>query len=140
MKFNMSKDGTGTIIFEGTLTNFGVPVFCDGQQVDFIVGTVNYHVVYSFNKWVQHGANERYAGNDFHSTWTTSGEVFKFMEKDHAMHVTFVEGDPIPYGTDIFHFNLIGDKGHNYVATCTWDIHSQTFTGVIRSVCTGNNK
>jgi len=140
VEYHMSKDGTGTISYRGTFTNWGQAVFCDGQQVDYIEGNVECHNVYSFNKWVQHGANEHYFGDDFRSTWTTSDEVFKFMEKDHAMHVTFVEGDPMPYGTDTFHFNLVGNKGHNYEGTCTWDIHSQTFISVIRAVCTGNKK
>jgi hypothetical protein len=136
---HLNDKGTGTFITTYSFDNFGNPVFCDGQQVDFISGTVRTHNVYIFKNGVFEKANEHYFGGEFHSSNPNSTEVFKFMEKDHAMDIYFLEGDPQPYGTDTFRYDIIGNEGSHYVATCQWDIHTQTFIGVIRAVCPGNN-
>jgi hypothetical protein len=133
MNWNVNKDGTGTLI-----TSFGfesgIAVFCDGKQVDLLTGTVTTHNIYRFKNWIYWGANEHYFGGDFQSTWTDSDEVFKLMEKDHGFDIV-MDGDVLVSGTDIYHFNLIGNKGTHYTGTILYDIPTQTITSVIRADC-----
>jgi hypothetical protein len=134
-KFNMNKNGTGTIIIRGEYSfgDYGIPVYCDGQLVDIFIGSATFRGVHRFKNWVYQGANDEYYGADLHSSY--SDEVFKFIEKDHTIDITMVEGDPMPYGTSRVNYNIIGNEGHHYIGTLIWDIHSQTFTSVIRGVC-----
>lgn len=140
IKKDLNAKGTGTIIFTGTVNNYGNVVYCNDQIVDYLEGTMTLFGVVQFKNGVEQSNNQIYRGDDIHSTMTNSDEVFKFVEKDHIMNVYFVEGDPQPWGTNIFRFNYIGNKGTHYIATAIWDVHSQTVTGVIRDVCPGNNK
>ena len=140
IKKDLNEKGTGTMIIIATFNNFGNVVYCNDQIVDYLEGTATMVTVAQFKNGVEQSVNQIFSGDDFHSTKTNSDEVFKFVEKDHAMNIYFVEGDPQPWGTDTFRFNYIGNKGTHYIATCLWDVHSQTLAGVIRDVCPGNNK
>jgi hypothetical protein len=136
---HLNDKGTGTVIYIGSEIPWGTPVMCDGQQVDILVGTINSHQVISFKNGVLKGANERYVGGDFRSINPNSTEVFKFMEKDHAMDLYFVEvdGDPQLCGTDTFHFNIIGNEGSHYEGIGVLDIQTQSVT-IIKANCPGN--
>jgi hypothetical protein len=134
---HLNDKGNGTIHVILSEIPWGTPVMCGGQQADFLVGTINAHIVISVKNWVKQASNERYFGGDFSSTNPLSTEVFKFMEKDHVMDIYFVEGDPMPYGTDTFHFNIIGNEGSHYVGIGLLDIHTQSVT-IIKANCPGN--
>lgn len=135
LKFNMNKEGTGTISinFEYGPDEYGIPVYCDGQQVDLLTGSVTFRGVHRFKNWVFTGGNDEYSGVGLHSSF--SDEVFKLKEKDHSLDVTMVEGDQMPYGTLRVDYNAIGNEGHHYTGTLLFDIHSQTFTSSVRAIC-----
>jgi hypothetical protein len=134
LKWNVNEEGTGTLITTLAFNDFGIAVYCDGQQVDLLTGTVTTHNIYRFKNWVYWGANEHYFGGDFKSTWTDSDEVFNLMEKDHGFDI-IMDGDVMVSGTDIYHFNIIGNKGTHYVGSIEWDIPTQTISSVIRADC-----
>lgn len=132
MKWNTNEKGTGTLITTFAF-DYGIAVYCDGKQVDLLVGTINSHNVYRFKNNVYWGANEHYLGGDLKSTSTNSDEVFKVTEKDHGFNI-IMDGEAMVTGTDLFHFNVIGNKGTHYTGTGLFDIPTQTLTS-IRADC-----
>ncbi|MGD0757015.1 MAG: hypothetical protein ABR927_18355 [Bacteroidales bacterium] len=135
LKYNMSKDGTGTLQIRINY-NFGeyaIPVFCDGQQVDLLIGSATFRGVHRYKNWVFQGANDEFFGGDLHST--ISDEVFKFIEKDHTGEFTLVPGDLTPYGILRVDYNINGNEGHHYIGTLLWDIHAQTYTSSVKAIC-----
>jgi hypothetical protein len=133
MDWHMNAEGTGVLIttFEFPFT---VNAWCgdNTQPADVLTGMVTSHNVYHFKRWVYTGANEHYFGGELLSS--KSDEVFKFMEKDHAMKIV-MNGDIMIYGVDTFRYNCIGNEGTHYVGTCTFNIPTQTLVSVDKAIC-----
>jgi hypothetical protein len=88
--------------------NIFTPVFCDGQQVDYLQGTAIAHCQWHFK-------NGNYVGATVNSHGTATGmygEEFKIQEKDKEIEAK---------GINPWHINLIGNMGHHYIGDITWD-------------------
>lgn len=118
---------TKTVKIEGSVPNgYFIPIYCNGIQVDYLVGDFSYkveiHYVDGIPTW-QHGQAKG-------QLTSSTGEVFKLKETDmkHAY-----------YGCDmILNYNLIGNNGNHYIGTLIWDWCIDPFLlnpPVIKAIC-----
>ena len=104
------KDGTAAINGFFEWDGYKQPVYCDGEIVDYLTGTVSVHSVAIFKNNDVLTLNQRLFG-EVQSTIT--GEIFRLHEFDKCDVTSML---------DPFHFNLIGNKGSHYIGFYIWDM------------------
>ncbi len=97
---------------------FVTEVFCDGVQVDLVVGTLKTHEVFHYNKsgfsWAKISGNGTALGE-----W--SGEIFTYKE---------IGGFKAGEETYTWRYHLKGNQGSHYIGTITWNyITDEIFPG-----------
>ena len=88
------------------------PCFCDGEQVDYVIGTAEGHCVFHYDNdgnlvWGNYKVRGEGTNED--------GETFKIKEKDKFDFVS---------GIMTFHYNLKGDEGTHYIGSASWDVYN----------------
>lgn len=99
-----NKNGNGSVT--GFVTDlYWDPVFCDGVLVDFLKAEVVWHLVTHYKD----GEPQWVINHTKCEVTSMSGEVFKVLEESKVA---------IPdAGLWTWHYNLIGNKGHHYIAS-----------------------
>ena len=94
---------------------FYTEVYCNGEVVDYVEGTLHYHVIIY---WKDGYIWQKYqAKGEGVSLWT--GEVFDYKEIDMISYVD---------GIYTWHYLLKGDMGNHYVGHVTWDMNTDVIT------------
>jgi hypothetical protein len=122
-KKELNDRGTCTLIERGIWNGYTTPVFCDGVQVDFLVGTaIEYQLLFFFKDGIIYKASETFKG-EIKST-KPPYETFRLSEFDK------MDGT-----TGYFKFNLLGNMGTHYIqyVLLDTDFHS------VRAVCLEND-
>jgi hypothetical protein len=104
------KNGTGAITSSFKWDGYKQPVYCNGETVDYLTGTVSIHEVAVFKDNVVLTCNDHIYGE---VTSIVTGEIFRLNEHDKY---------DFPSNLDFFHFNLVGDKGSHYIGFYIWDM------------------
>jgi len=104
------KNGTGAINGFFEWDGYKQPVYCDGEIIDYLTGTVSLHSVAFFKNNVVLFYNQHLFGEVYS---TKTGEIFKLNEIDKCDQTSML---------DFFHFNLIGNKGSHYIGFYIWDM------------------
>lgn len=113
-----------TFIFDGFSEN--VPLNCDCNTIDVLVGTVRCHTVY-------HWSN--YDGNPYDWDWVRQqfdGELTSQLTQEVFKVKDILKGEG-PYSAGIpatGHFNVIGDRGTHYIVNYIWDMNGMAFVNV----------
>jgi hypothetical protein len=104
---------------------------CNGQVVDYLVGTARWHlVIHSWDginlpKWCNYTVDGEAESNYTH-------ELFKIKEIDKQDFIL---------SSQVFHFNLIGDKGSHYILAATVDWSTgQTIQTTYKALCLENGR
>lgn len=127
-----------------TVIEFYTPVYCNGNPdpVDFIGGTIYVHnVLFYTSETVLLNYNQQFRGDGLRSINPLNDEVFKFEDREHIM-------DPIQVGSwdgpiigiELFHYNLIGNKGTHYEGWGTYDFFTYEITSVSAKCFQNDNK
>jgi hypothetical protein len=125
------QDGTTGSYSERFSSVFAFPVFCDGQQVDYLEGNLEWHHI---GKWLKGNWQNCYVQLFGELTSSTgSGEVFRVKLIGKQDNNIQSNGDWNYFA--ITHVNLIGDKGSHYIGEFTMDYTGKFVS--IRSVCPG---
>jgi hypothetical protein len=103
------------------------PVFCNGQVVDELFGSVKLHHVWHFEDGIWVWANHTVDG-EVSSIHTN--EVFKVKEIDKMDMIQ----ERVPY-----HVNFIGNNGSHYIMSATFD-WSTGITTINKAVCVENGR
>jgi hypothetical protein len=128
------KNGTGTVTGINYFDYMEWPVYCNGEQVDNLVGTITYHYETYFKIGIEMWSHSRGSGEAV-STWKVppegGAEVFNINEIDKK----FIPGEQYT----IIKWNIVGNKGSHYIGTLlmdneTWELIS------VKAVCAGVNK
>jgi hypothetical protein len=128
------KNGTGSVTYPDKHIDFYVPAYCydevlgENVLVDELTGSFTYHIIDHYKNGVLVWEMGPGRGE---VTSITTGEVFKFMEKDKVK--------PISDGLDYYHYNLIGNRGTRYVGYVVYDFSDGSFT-CLRAVCPRNEE
>jgi hypothetical protein len=104
------KNGTGAINGFFEWDGYKQPVYCDGEIVDYLTGTVSLHSVAIFKDNVVLTYNQHLFGEVYS---TVTDEIFRLNEIDKCDETSML---------DPFHFNLIGNKGSHYIGFYIWDM------------------
>ncbi len=118
------KDLTGSEVTYVTWDTWYVPVYCEGEQVDFLAGSVILHHIghYHEGAWVWGHCQI------FSEVVSSTGEVFSVNEIDKDVQ-----------GTGTAHLNLQGDQGSRYILFFTFDDATGGELTLVRAVCPGND-
>ncbi len=108
-----------------TWDSYWVPVYCDGEQIDLLTGSVMVHHVAHYQKGVWVWGHCQMFGEAVGST----GEVFSV--KDFARDLQGI-------GTE--HVNLKGDQGSHYIVSFTFDDATGGELMLVRAVCPGDKE
>ena len=123
------KGGTNGSYSERFSDVFSIPVFCGGQQVDYLVGTLEWHHI---GKWLKGDWQNCFVQMFGELTSTTgSGEVFRVQLI--AKQDNNIQSDGSWEYYAVTHVNLIGNKGSHYIGEFTMDYTGEVVS--IRSVC-----
>ena len=119
------KNATGSFQEHLVYNDWGIPVFCNGQQVDLLIATIQIHHIGHYLKgnwlWCKFHA----FGNAVSTNG--SGEVFSVQEID--KQVNNIQPDGSWEWIDAEHVNLKGDKGTHYIGTLIF-----YYTGEVQSI------
>jgi hypothetical protein len=118
------KDGNGSEVEYNTWDTYWIPVYCDGEQVDLLTGSVIIHHIGHYQKGVWVWGRCQSFGEVVSSTGDPP-EVFSVKE---------IANDVL--GTGTVHVNLQGDQGSHYIASFTFDATGELT--LVRAVCPGN--
>ena len=127
---SVNTKGTGTIAGDRVTDSYW-PVYCNGTQIDFLVGTITYHDVVHFKDENLTWAHAQGFGEAV-STWIgtpETAEVFTVQEIDHK----FIPGQAFSTIT----WNIKGNKGSHYIGTVLMDNTTYDLTS-FKAVCPGN--
>jgi len=124
---NVNVKGTGTISGYHEFDNYELPVFCNNEQVDVLLGKLYVHYEQHWNNGNFMWANHEIKGEAVSTSG--SGEVFKLIDIPHKYDPNLA----FQYET----YNYIGNQGTHYVGTLAWDNITWELT-IIRAKCPGN--
>ena len=104
------------------------PVYCNGVQIDYLMGTTIYSGMQHFKDGV--AIYELYHNRGTAFSTNGSGEEFVVVETDKQLDFD---------NYTAWHFNLKGDQGSHYLGTMTWDLITGNMT-VDKFVCVENGQ
>jgi hypothetical protein len=119
------KNGTNGSYSEHFISNFMIPVYCNGVQVDLLDSPLDWHHIghYLKGEWLWcyfHLSGEAVSTSG-------SGEVFDVKLIGKQDNNIMPDGNWL-WDTDL-HVNLQGNMGHHYIATFRMD-----YTGVVELI------
>jgi hypothetical protein len=123
------QNGTNGSYSEHFISNFMIPVFCDGVQVDLLDSPLDWHHIGHYHKGVWLWCYVQLSGQAVSTSG--SGEIFKVMLIGKQDNNIQSNGEWL--FVSYLHVNLKGNMGHNYIATFIMD-----YTGgveLIKAVC-----
>ena len=121
----LNDRGTGTIILQGT-TDISGPVYCDGIEVDFLVGNALDYQLILFAK----------NGSIYKGCATLKGEMISTTPP--YENFKYSEFDKMDGTTGYFKTNLIGNLGTHYVSYMLLTYDNQVI--LVRTNCPGSDK
>jgi hypothetical protein len=112
-----------------------VPLNCDYNDIDYLVGMVRCHTILHYSKFDGNIDNWDWCKNEFHGELVllSTGETFIVSDKC----TTIGPSESLP---TIGHFNAVGNQGSHYIVYYLWDDWADISDLTIVSVkCPGNN-
>ncbi|MCJ7447487.1 MAG: hypothetical protein MUO72_07340 [Bacteroidales bacterium] len=128
------KEGTGSTSDYYIWDTFSQPVYCNGELIDYIEGSVAFHKVTHYKDgnliWIKtQGFGEAVSVDNEDLVFTGSGEVFRVQSINRTVGLDI----------GISHLFLIGNQGSHYIMTFTMDLETGEIT-YGECVCPGNDK
>lgn len=123
------QNGTNGSYSEHFISNFIIPVYCDGVQVDLLNSPLDWHHIGHYHKGVWLWCYVQLSGEAVSTSG--SGEIFTVKLIGKQDNNIQLNGDWLY--VSYLHVNLQGSMGHHYIATFIMD-----YTGaveVIKAVC-----
>ena len=120
--YSTAQDKANNAVQDWVEGDYWNVVYCDGEVIDYLEGTVRIHYVYHF----VHGVFVKQIVSAKGEVISRSGEVFKVLEKGKWFEL----GSHDVY--TVFKFNMKGDKGTHYQGTMTyyWFTGEMTFSKI----------
>jgi hypothetical protein len=106
----LNKQGTGAVSYFYTCEVYDQPVYRDGVEIDYIIGSVTWHIVEYYKDGVFLWMNAHGSDVEIYSTYTD--EVFKFSGSNNF---------DVTSNNVTRHFNLVGSNGSHYIGIMGWD-------------------
>ena len=119
-----SGNWTMTFILEGFGEN--VPLNCNCNTIDVLVGTVKCHTIYHWSNFDGNLFDWDWVKQQFDGELTSQSTQEVFKVKD----ILKQEGPYFAGNPATGHFNVIGDQGTHYIINYIWDMNGMTFVSV----------
>jgi hypothetical protein len=121
---NLTGSYVETSIWDGYY--IPVPVYCEGDEFDLLVGQVTLHTVFNYQKGIFAWAKTEYSGEVVSNK---TGEVFRIKDNYQSDNFVWTGGKG--------HCNIIGNSGTHYILHYLYDYQNYSFT-FVKAVCPGN--